>query len=166
MITSFIDYFDAHPQPSVSDLLARVEGRQPRTFKDDMRRDHKTFLELDEFAEIIDLNGVKLRAQYVWVSGERQKPDLAHKSEGYYVHPPLHSPTIPGELLSLTFRAKDYLREKERLPKNTELVYVNGSRFYVKTMQEEFGLASLTLEADRQNTPLKAASRLPTFYEE
>ena len=166
MITSFVDYFDAHPQPSVSDLLAQVERRQPRTFKDDMRRDHRTFLELDEFAEIIDLNGVKLRAQYMWVSGERQKSDLAHKSEGYYIHSPLHFPTPYGELLTVVFRAEDYLKEKERLPKNTELVYINGSRFYVKTMQDEFGLVTLTLEADRQGVPLKSASRLPGIYDE
>lgn len=165
MITSFIDYFERRGLPTVSDLLAQVEGRPRYTFEDDMHYDHDTFLELDEFAEWITLNGVKLRAQMVWVSAERQKPDLAHKNDAYYVHPELHSPQPPGELLSVVFRAKDYLKEKERLPKNTETCYVNGDRFYVKTMQEEFGIAHLTCEADRQNTPLKSAARLPGLYE-
>lgn len=165
MITSFADYFKARHLPSVSDLLAQVEGGHERTFKDDMHCDHEVFLELDEFAEMIDLNGVKLRAQLVWVSAERQKSDLAHKNDSFYIHSPLHFPAPYGELSTVVFRAKDYLREKERLPQNTEACYVNGKRFYVQTMQEEYGLVQITLEADRQGVPLKSAARLPGLYE-
>lgn len=164
MITSFIEYFDEHPAPSMSEMLDRVEGRPPRTFESDMRRDIREFLSLDAFAEMVTLNGVKLRAQVLWQSADRQKPDLAHKNKAYYIHPEMHAQTIPGELCTVYFRSADYLREKERLPKNTESCYLNGSRYYVKTMSEEYGLAELSLEADRQNTPL-TGSRLPRLPE-
>lgn len=147
--------------------LDRRRGVPARTLKDDISNlDHEVFLELDEFAEWITINSVKLRAQMSWVSAERQKPDLAHKNGAdFYIHPNLHMAEPYGELLTVVFRAKDYLREKERLPKNTEACYVNGDRFYVKSMQNEFGLVTLALEADRQGVPVKSAMRLPGLYE-
>lgn len=164
MIRSFVEYFDEHRAPDVGEMLDYVEGQPARTFEADMRRDIREFLSLDAFAEMVTLNGVKLRAQIIWQSAERQKPDLAHKNKNYYIHPEIHAQAIPGELCTVYFRAADYLREKERLPKNTETVYLNGSRYYVKSMQEEYGMAWLELEADRQNVPMKAA-RLPGLYE-
>ena len=107
-------------------------------FKDDLHNDIATFLDLDEFGELADVDGVILPAQIVRYTSERS----TRQNESYSM---LH-----GDFITLYFRAETYLKKKGRLPKKNEWVVVNGVRYTVESSQEEFGICKLTCSAYRQ----------------
>lgn len=118
------------------------------------------FFRFEQFGVVVDLNGVKLKAQLFERTGDRGRPDIAHKQKEFYIHPALHGIVLVGEFVVVCFKTADYLCEKERVPKNTETVRLNGKRYAVMSSMSEYGITRLELEADRQNTPLPSAARM------
>lgn len=154
-------------QPTWEETFAEIDRRRgvvpARNLHDDLARDLDTFLNLGEFAEIITLNGVTLKAI---VTASTADIPRAHSSFGNDRQRLRSSaPPLIGEHVTINFKTADYLRERERLPKNSESCRVNGDLFHVISSTAEYGLATLVLRAERMNQPL-TTPRLPALYDD
>ena len=98
------------------------------------------FVELEEFAEMVDVDGIELPAQLMTQSKERSK--LVRDQ----------FPRLEGDFTELFFQADFYSAIKKRLPRVHELCYVNGKRYDVISCENELGMAHLILAAYRQPT--------------
>lgn len=152
---SFAEAFDESLR-EYHDFLYANEPEPPLDFY--LREDIETFLNLDEFAEIITLNGVALKA--IVESSTAEIPRPVRSSDRLRLHS--SSPPLIGEHLTIHFKAADYLREKERLPRQSEACRVNGNLFHVISSAAEYGLATLELQAERMNQPIS----LPGLHED
>lgn len=135
------------------------------TFKESMAQDLNVFLDLDEFGEIIEIDEVKLPAIIIKHTGDQKLADIAHKHEGYYIHPDLHGTVLIGNFITVYFKTLDYVKERGRIPKHTEFTRINGTRYKVNESSEEFGMTKLICSTDSMNTPKYSAPRLPGLYE-
>ena len=109
-------------------------------FKDDLKADIATFLELEEFGELITLDGVILPAQL--------SKHTAEKSQRLtQTFDKLH-----GDFSTIYFRAETYLKKRARLPNQGEWVWLNNIRYDVVSSENQAGVAKLTLSAYRQST--------------
>lgn len=133
--------------------------------KDCIAQDVNVFLDLGEFGEIIDLDDVKLRAQVVKHTAGRKQSEIANKNDNFYIHPEKHNIHLIGDYVTVHFKTADYCRERERIPKNTEYIHLNGNRYRVEESRDEFGLTSLICTADRQNTLKPSMTRMRELYQ-
>ena len=108
------------------------------TFKDDLAADIETFLNLDEFGELVDVDGVELPAQIIKYTSEKS----TRQNESYSM---LH-----GDFVTIYFRAETYLAAKQRLPKKNDWIVVNKVRYTVESSQEECGICKVVAAAYRQ----------------
>lgn len=106
-----------------------------------LEEDLNIFVETEEFAELVDVDGVELPAQLMTISQERSK--LVRNQ----------FPHLKGDFTELFFRAGDYTAIKKRLPRVHEWVYVNGKRFDVISLENEPGICHLVLVSYRQSVP-------------
>ena len=109
-------------------------------FKDYLPGDMDVMLNVDEFAEEIDIDGVKLLA----VSDYTTKDKSGNQNLNY--------PGLHGDFIELYFKVSDYIESRQRLMRNGEICYVNKKRYTVDEIIEEQGLAHLILSEYRQNT--------------
>lgn len=100
--------------------------------------DWAIFVETEEFAEEIEIDGVRLPAQVSPLSKARS--ELVRDSY----------PKLEGDFVELYFRTTDYTETKKRLPRYSEWCFVNGKRFEVISSQDELGICRLELAAYRQ----------------
>lgn len=110
------------------------------TFKDDLREDIPTFLNVDEFSEPRDIDGVQMTCQVVHYTGDKSNRQN-ETFEG------LH-----GDFVTIYFEAAKYTAERERLPRHGEWIYVDGKRYDVVSVKNEMGIAKVVCTAYRQNT--------------
>ena len=110
------------------------------TFKDDLIADLPIFVEVDEFAEIAEIDGVKLAAQVICHTSKKSGIK-ARNFDG------LH-----GDFITVYFKADDYKATRERIPRQGEWTIINKRRYDVMTAQEELGIVKLECAAYRQNT--------------
>lgn len=120
------------------------------TFEDAVAGDLKVFVGVEEFGEWVMLDGVKLRAVVVKNTGERQKRSTSIKE---HMNPDLHSIPLIGNFLTIYFRTADYTAERERIPKYSEFVNLDGKRYKVIESAENLGLTRLICEIDSMNAP-------------
>ena len=102
--------------------------------------DWAIFVETEEFAEEIEIDGVRLPAQVSPISKARS--ELVRDSY----------PKLEGDFVELYFRTTDYTETKKRLPRYSEWCFVNGKRFEVISSQDELGITRLVLASYRQPT--------------
>lgn len=110
-------------------------------FKDDLAADIETFLNLDEFAENINVDGVELPAQIIKYTSEKS----TRQNETY--------PMLHGDFITIYFRADTYQQAKQCLPKKNDWVVIDGKRYTVESSQEEFGIIKVEAAAYRQPKP-------------
>lgn len=110
------------------------------SFRDDLRDDLNVFVESEEFAEFVTLDGIYLRAQ-VNAHTAQKSGNEKYNFEG------LH-----GDFVTLHFKTADYCGKKQRLPRHGEQVWVNNVRYDVESCEDQLGIAKLVLTAYRQNT--------------
>lgn len=108
------------------------------TFKDDLKADITTFLDLDEFGELADVDNVILPAQIIKYTAEKS----TRQNETY--------PQLFGDFITIYFRAETYLLKRKHLPKKNEWIWINGVRYDVESSQVEFGICKLVCAAYRQ----------------
>ena len=96
------------------------------------------FVETAEFAQEVEIDGVKMPAQLMGQSKARS--ELVRNTFD----------KLEGDFSELFFRADDYRATKKRLPRQGEWVYVNGKRYDVISSEDELGMAHLVLAAYRQ----------------
>ena len=107
-------------------------------FKDDMKIDLDTFLELEEFAQLITLEGVELRGQVIKYTAEKSQR-LAMQYGG------LH-----GDFVQVYFATDEYLAAGKALPVQGQWVLLDGRRYDVVSCEDQQGLTRLVLSAYRQ----------------
>ena len=131
------------------------------TFKDAVNEDLRVFVGVEEFGEWVMLDGVKIRAVVVKNTGSRSRADIAQRTKtGIYLHPDLHSIPLIGDFVMIYFRTADYTGSRERIPKYSEFVNLDGKRYKVVESAENLGLTRLMCETDSMNAPKMKLSGL------
>lgn len=102
--------------------------------------DWAIFVETEEFAEMVTIDGIELPAQVMPISKVRSER-MREQFDG-----------LSGDFVELYFRTTDYTATRKRLPVYDELTYVNGKRFSVISCQDELGICRLQLASYRQRT--------------
>jgi hypothetical protein len=131
-------------------------------FKESVAQDWTTFINLNEFAETIEIDDIKLSAVIIKNTGDVKNSNIASKHDEYYVHPEIHNEPLYGEYITVFFKTADYVKERGQIPKNLEFSRINGKRYKVITSKDEMGITRLDCGAERAPTP--KMSRLPGLY--
>lgn len=118
-----------------------------KTLKDVIKYDaENVFINLNEFAEYVEIDGVILRAQVQYSSekaaGLKMRMFEAVRGE---LMQPLH-----GDYVKMFFRTADYLGKRERLPYQNEYCHVNKKKYKVVSSKNEMGITRLILSDYRQ----------------
>ena len=127
-------------------------------FKETVAADLDVFVNIEEFGEMVNLDGVKLRAVVIKNTGKRSRRSTSIKE---HMNPDLHSIPLIGDFVIIYFRTAEYTRERERIPKYSEFIELDGKRYKVEDSQETFGLTRLECAIDSMNQP----RRLAALYE-
>lgn len=136
------------------------------TFKDYVAQDLNTFLGLEEFGEIVEIDEIKIKAILIQHTGDLNIANVASKHEAYYIHPELHNQPLIGNFVTVYFKTADYVAKRGRIPKHTEFTYINGVRYRVEESIDEMGITRLIATTDRMNTPpTPQSARLPSLYD-
>lgn len=107
-------------------------------FKEDLLSDRDIFLNDNEFAEMITVDGVELKA----VRSEYNSKKSSNKAENFA--------GLFGDFTNIYFKTDDYLATRKRLPNHGEFSIINGKRYVVETCADEGGICKLVLSAYRQ----------------
>ena len=107
-------------------------------FKDDLIADIETFLNEEEFAEKITVDGVELKA----VKSESTAEKSSRQNQNFA--------GLFGDFTNIYFKTDDYLATRKRLPNHGEYSIINGKRYVVETCADEGGICKLVLSAYRQ----------------
>lgn len=108
-------------------------------FKEILKADLDTFINLEEFSDEITIDGVTLPAQLTTSTKEKS----ARQSENFQ--------GLHGDFVTVYFKTADYLATRQRLPVYNEYVIMNGKRYVVESSSDQGGIAKLILSAYRQN---------------
>lgn len=109
------------------------------TFKDDLREDIGVFVNVTEFGELREVDGVIMPCQMIASTGAKSNR-LTDNYDG-----------LLGDFVTLYFRAETYIKKRGRLPRRGEWLYVNDKRFDVESVTNQHGVAKVVLSAYRQN---------------
>ena len=105
------------------------------TFKDIIANDiHHTFLNVDEFSDMHVLNGVEMPVQMDDIEQIEREKRYKDNMDGLFVQQRL-----------VYVAASDY----GPLPKRDSLVTLDGRKYRVADAIDEYGVYSITLEANR-----------------
>lgn len=128
-------------------MTNRRNARKMRNLKDVIKYDvEKVFINLNEFAEYVEIDGVILQAQVQYRSekaaGLKMRMFEAVRGE---LMQPLH-----GDYVQMFFRTADYCAKMERLPFQNEYCHVNKKKYKVISCKDEMGITRLILSDYRQ----------------
>ena len=104
------------------------------TFKEQIAADLDIFVETEEFAELVTIDGVELKAQKLSHTAEKS----ARLTEQW--------DKLFGDFVTLYFKREDY---KKKLPVHGQSVIIDGKRFDVLSSENELGICKLVLSAYR-----------------
>lgn len=102
-------------------------------FRDDLVEDHNTFLNLEEFADWHELDGVRLRA-----SVRRVLEPMSTRITD-------ERPSLHTARLHIQFRAREFLRHEERLPYEGQRLLFDGRYYKVESIENEFGIVNASI---------------------
>ncbi|MBQ6296152.1 MAG: hypothetical protein IJK81_00395 [Selenomonadaceae bacterium] len=111
------------------------------SFKDAIYADLDIFVETDEFAELIEIDGVQLPAQ-VLKHTEEKSQRLQEQFDG------LH-----GDFVTIYFKSEPFITERGKLPQKGDWILIDNRRYDVVFSQEELGIIKVVASAYRQPTP-------------
>ena len=134
------------------------------TFKDDIAQDAaEVFFNLDEFAELVEIDGIKIPAIISKHTANLEFQNLGAKN---HIHPERHNQPLIGKYMTVYFPTADYVKARGRIPKNSEYCRVQGERYRVESTIDELGVTKLELSTDSMNTPTAPQGvRLPSLYD-
>lgn len=118
------------------------------TFKQDLQDDCAAFVALDEFAQLLDVDGVLCKAQLLKHSADKSNR-LQESFDG------LH-----GDFAELFILARPYLAKHNKLPHRGDLMFINAVRYEVLRAEDELGILHFLLSAYRQAVPRRGDWRL------
>lgn len=108
------------------------------TFRQTLQSDRDVFLNLDEFAEYIKIDGVILKAQFQ----DYTQPKSGNDKKNYF--------GLHGDFSVVYFKTDEYCVKRERIPHEGEVVEIDGKRYTVNSARDEKGITRLEIEAYRQ----------------
>lgn len=111
------------------------------SFKDEITIDLPLFVATDEFAEEVDVDGIKCAAQLMTYTADKSNR-LQETFAG------LH-----GEFSELYFMAEPYLAAHQKTPHRGDVVLVNGERYEVVRAENELGILHMIVSSYRANKP-------------
>jgi len=104
-------------------------------FKDIIRGDiHQTFLNIEEFSDVHVINGVEMPCQMDEIEQIEREKRFNQNMDGVFVQQRL-----------IYVAASDY----GPLPKQGQIITVDGRRYTCEDAVDEYGVYSITLEANR-----------------
>ena len=110
------------------------------TFKDILHSDFETFLNLDEFAEVVELNGKNIPAVLIKSTGK--------SSTGYTVKKQLdstrHANILHGNFFTVYFKSCGNFKAGSN-------VILNGKKYRISESVDAQGITKLILAADEQS---------------
>ena len=109
--------------------------------KEVIAADLDIFVETEEFAEEVIIDGIKCKAQLMAYTADKSNR-LQETFEG------LH-----GDFSELFLKTKPYLDQHKKLPHRNDDMIVNGNRYEVVKAEDELGILHLILSAYRANRP-------------
>ena len=110
------------------------------SFKDDLAADIGTFLNVEEFAELVTLeNDLVLPAQIDYKTSEKSTR-MTENFSG-----------LMGDFCTIYFASEPYYKKRQKLPRYGEWLYVNDKRYDVIAAQEQKGIIRVDCAAYRQN---------------
>ena len=108
------------------------------TLKDDLRADiERVFFDVTELAELHEL-------KHVIVPSTKRRYDALMSGRDRDDYDGLH-----GDHLEIQFRAEDFTRKEERLPREKERILFDGRWFEVERIEVEYGVARLVMSRYR-----------------
>ena len=107
-------------------------------FKDNLIADRDIFLNDNEFAEMITIDGVELKA----VKSESAAEKSTRQNQNFA--------GLFGDFTLIYFKTDDYCAARKRLPNHGEYSIINGKRYIVETCADEGGICKLVLSSYRQ----------------
>ena len=111
------------------------------SFKDAIKADLDIFVETEEFAEVVNIDGIECKAQYLNHTADKSNRQ-SETFAGLY-----------GEFSELYFKTEPYLEQHKKLPHRGDTVVVNGERYEVTKAEDELGIMHLILSSYRSNRP-------------
>ena len=113
-------------------------------FKDCLAQDLSTFLNLEEFAEEVEIDGVKISAVLTQTSAESQSLYTTKNQ----ISPKRHL-KLRGDFLVVYARAEDLPKQY----KNGEFIEVNLTRYKISSVVSLHGLTKITCATDLDKQP-------------
>lgn len=115
-----------------------------KIFKDLLSVDAAAIMNVTEFAEFLQVNGVLLACQFIASTGKISSAEKDQK-EG-----------LNGDFATLYFKTTDYTRKSEKpLPKQGDWIYLQAGnfkkRYRVEVAEDELGVTHLELAILREN---------------
>lgn len=110
-------------------------------FRDDIKDDLGIFVNVSEFAEEVEIDGIKCKAQLTEHTADKSN----RQSETFA--------GLHGQFSELFFMTEPYLEQHKKLPHRGDITIVNGSRYEVIRAEDELGILHLILSAYRSNKP-------------
>ena len=109
------------------------------TFKELLKKDLDTFVNLGEFAEYHNIDNAIVAAVVDKYTQQKSGSDSKTFTK-------LH-----GDFCDIYCKTKDLLAKREQLPKHGDIIKVDGRSYKVDTCENEHGITILTLNSYRQN---------------
>ncbi|MBD3878214.1 MAG: hypothetical protein SR1Q5_00810 [Quinella sp. 1Q5] len=110
-------------------------------FKEAIKADLDIFVETEEFAEEVLIDGIKCKAQLMVHTADKSN----RQNETF--------PGLHGEFTEIFFKTEPYLAEHKKLPHRGDITLINGKRYEVVKAEDELGLMHLILSSYRANKP-------------
>lgn len=111
------------------------------SFKEELREDLFTFVAVDEFGEVVEVDGVLCQAQLIEYTADKSN----RQSETFA--------GLHGQFSELYLVTEPYLKKHKKLPHRGDVVKVDGQRYEVMRAEDELGLMHLVLSSYRANKP-------------
>jgi len=115
------------------------------TFKDILQEDFLTFINLEEFAEVVELNGKNIPAVLIKSTGA-SKTSYTTKNQ---IAPSRHANILHGNFLTIYFKSCGNF-------KSGGSIFLNGKKYRITESADAQGITKLILSVDEQ-------SKLPNF---
>ena len=133
-------------------------------FKESLAQDLDVFIGLEEFAQVIEIDEIKLPAILIEQTGELSKTNVTSRYGKNFIRTELHNQPLIGNTATVYFKTAEYVAERGRIPKHTEFTRINGKRYRVESATDSAGITRLELTTDTMNTPPPGV-RLPSLYD-
>ena len=117
------------------------------TFKEDIAADLTTFVSADEFAQVLDIDGVLCRCQFLQHTSNKSAR-LTETFDG-----------LLGDFSELYLMTAPYVAKHGKIPQRGDWLFLNGTRYKVERCEDELGMLHVELSSYRASSPKRGDNR-------